>query len=252
MTKASLILFLLLPGASRASEAPEEQFRRGLDAAGARDYANALSNFEAALATDPDNLRYANEYRQTVIRSKEYDRSLKFFDKLVTDHPNSANAWLNAGFALIDKMPVSGAVTQAILANTALTRFTNSIKLQPTIVALYTRGADYLYWPRVFNRTPLGIADLEEALKKQKAAEKQNYFFKTWVALGDGYWKLDRIEKAVAIWKEGLKEFPGNADLQARLNKGGDELKAYMDDYYDFNKRVDTDVRFLWEGQKGH
>ena len=182
MTKASLILFLLLPGASRASEAPEEQFRRGLDAAGAHDYANALSNFEAALATDPDNLRYANEYRQTVIRTKEYDRSLKFFDKLVTDHPNSANAWLNAGFALIDKRPVSGAVTQAILANTALTRFTNSIKLQPTIVALYTRGADYLYWPRVFNRTPLGIADLEEALKKQKATEKQNYFFKTWVA----------------------------------------------------------------------
>ncbi len=251
MTKAVLIVLLLLPATSIASEASEESFRKGLDAANAHDYTNALSNFEAALASDADNLRYANEYRLTVIRSKQYDRSLKFFDKLVTDHPNSANAWLNAGFALIDKMPVSGAVTQAILANTALTRFTNSINLRPTIVALYTRGADYLYWPRVFNRTPLGIADLEEALKKQKATERKSYFYKTFVALGDGYWKLDRMEKAVAIWKDGLKEFPGNLELQARLSKVGDELKAYMDDYYDFNKRVDTDIRFLWEAQKG-
>src|SRR5260370_38769730 len=112
MPKAALIVLLLLPASGIASEGPEEHFRRGLDATGAHDYANALSNFEAALATDPDNLRYANEYRQTVIRSKEYDRSLKFFDSLVTDHPNPANACLNSGFALTARMAVSADVQQ--------------------------------------------------------------------------------------------------------------------------------------------
>src|SRR5947208_6007589 len=58
-----------------------------------------LSKLESALAADPDNIRYGSEYRQAVIQAKEYDRSLKFFEKLVADHPKSGNAYLNYGFA---------------------------------------------------------------------------------------------------------------------------------------------------------
>jgi hypothetical protein len=58
-----------------------------------------LSKLEGALSADPDNLRYGSEYRQAVIQTKEYDRSLKFFEKLVADHPKSGNAYLNYGFA---------------------------------------------------------------------------------------------------------------------------------------------------------
>ena len=60
-----------------------------------------LSKLEAALAADPDNLRYGSEYRQAVIQAKEYERSLKFFEKLVADHPTAANAYLNYGFAYV-------------------------------------------------------------------------------------------------------------------------------------------------------
>src|SRR5271167_3013208 len=86
-----------------------------------------LSTMEAGLSGDPDSIRMGSEYRQAVIVAKEYDRCIKFFEKLVGDHPQSANAYLNFGFAYVDKIPAAGSITQVILANTALTYFSKSI-----------------------------------------------------------------------------------------------------------------------------
>src|SRR5438270_9356499 len=162
-----------------------------------------LSKLEAALAADPDSVRYGSEYRQAVIQAKEYDRCIKFFEKLVADHPKSGNAYLNYGFAYVDKIPASGSITQVILANTALSYFTKSIELQPSWIGYYTRGNSYLYWPKIFNRASLGVADLEQAMKMQKADKLRSYHVRAYISLGDGYWKTDDIARAKATWKEG-------------------------------------------------
>jgi hypothetical protein len=68
--------------------------------------------------------------------------------------------------------------------------------------------------------------------------------------LGDGYWKTDNMDKAKAIWKEGLAMFPDSQPLKDRIAKDGDALKEYIDNVLDPNKRVDTDLRELWtQGQ---
>jgi len=206
-----------------------------------------LSKLEASLASDPDNLRYGSEYRQAVIQAKEYDRSLKFFEKLVADNPKASNAYLNYGFAYVDKIPASGSITQVILANTALSHFSKSIEIKPSWIALYTRGNSYLYWPKIFGRAHLGVADLEQAMKIQKADKLRSYHVRSYISLGDGHWKMDDIAKAKAVWQEGQKLFPANAQLKARLSKDGDDLKTYIDDVLDPNKRVDTDLHEIWE-----
>jgi hypothetical protein len=171
---------------------------------------------------------------------------LAFFQHLVTEQASSANLHLNYGFEYVDKIPIAGSITQVILANNALGEFTKSIELQPTWIGLYTRGNSYLFWPRIFGRTQLGIDDLEAALKMQQAGQKHAYHVRTFVALGDGYWKIDDLAKATATWKEGLAEFPDNPALKLRLSKQGDELKALMDSAYDPTKRVDTSLKDLW------
>jgi tetratricopeptide (TPR) repeat protein len=250
VTKRLLAILLLLPASAGFARTADDDFRAATEAVAAHDYAAAIPKFEAAIVADPDNLRYGNDYRQAVIQAKQYDRCLKFFEKLVADHPNAANAWMNYGFALVDKIPAMGSVSQAILSNNALDKFSRSIQIRSTIVAHYTRGYAYLYWPRVFNRWVLAVADLEEAINKTKTVPKKSYFVKGWVTLGDAYWKLDQFDKAATTWKEGLKQFPGNADLQARLTKKGDDLKKLIEDRYDLNRRVDTDVWALLEGQQ--
>jgi tetratricopeptide (TPR) repeat protein len=246
MTRRTAILLLAtgiaLPGGVRAAGA-------AANAADTKDAA-VLPQLEAALAANPDDLKSANEYRKAVIRTSEYDRSIAFFDKLTADHPQAAYAWLNFGYAYVDKIPAAGSITQVILANKALTNFSKSIDLKKTWIALFTRGNSYLYWPTVFGRAPLGVADLEQAvaLARQEAKPKKVYV-RSWIALGDGYWKTEQPEKAKEIWRDGLKLFPGDAQLQARLARDGDDLEKYIYEQLDPNKRVDTDLAPLWEGE---
>jgi tetratricopeptide (TPR) repeat protein len=227
----------------------EADFQEALKALGARDCSTALSKFEAALAADTDNIRYGSEYRHAVIQCKQYDRCLAFFEKLLAKNSNAANAYLNYGFAYVDKIPDAGAITQVILANNSLTLFTKSLEIRPSWIGYYTRGNSYLFWPKVFNRTHLGVADLEEAMKMQKADKKRSYHVRVYISLGDGYWKMEQADRAKATWLEGIKQFPDNPQLKARLAKTGDELKAVIDEAYDPNKRVDTNLQELWMNQ---
>ncbi|HKH43495.1 MAG TPA: tetratricopeptide repeat protein [Thermoanaerobaculia bacterium] len=211
----------------------------------------ALPRLEAAVAADPENLRAASDYRMAVIQAGAYDRALEFFEKLVAAHPQAANAWLNFGFAYVDKIPAAGSITQVILANNALTQFSKSIEIRKSWLALYTRGNSYLYWPKVFGRAPLGVADLEEAVAiARKEEKKKPVYARSFVALGDGYWKTDQLDKAKTVWQEGLQLFPGDPQLQARLSRAGtpEELETYVNEQLDPNKRVDTNLLPLVEG----
>ncbi len=248
--KISAPLAVLLLSAAFARANGEEHFQTAAKAAAVRDFNTALTEFEAALTADPDSYKYASEYRMTVIQAKEHDRCIKFFETLVANNPKSAGAYLNYGFAYVDKIPVAGTITQVILANTALANFTKSIELSPTWIAYYTRGNSYLFWPKIFGRTPLGVADLEQAMKIQKADEKRPYHVRTYIALGDAYWKMDDLAKAKATWQEGLGLFPDNPQLKARLSREGDDLKAYIEDTLDPSKRVDTNLIEFWADKK--
>jgi predicted Zn-dependent protease len=242
------LLALCLPLAAEASS-----FDEAMKAVAAKNDAAALPLFEAALTAEPDNLQYSDEYRKAVIRAsgKEtdgYDRALDFYDKLTAAHPQAANAWLNYGYVYVDKIPVAGSITQVILANNSITNFTKSIELKRSWIALYTRGNAYLYWPKIFGRAPLGVADLEEAVAMaKKEPKRRKVYVRSWIALGDGYWKTDQPEKAKAVWREGVQLFSNDPQLQARLSRDGEELEKYIYDQLDPNKRVDTNMAPLWE-----
>jgi tetratricopeptide (TPR) repeat protein len=229
-----------------ATPAAEANFKEAVSAIASNDLAKGLHYMELALADDPDNLQYASEYRQAAIRNKEFDRSLNFFEKMIADHPKSANLHLNNGFAYVDKIPVAGSITQVIYANDALQEFTKAVELQPGWLAYYTRGNSYLFWPKIFNKASLGVSDLEQALKLQQAGPKRAYYVRVYIALGDGYCKTDELEKARNIWQEGLRQFPDNKILKERLVLQGDQLRSAIENGFDPNKRVNTDLREIW------
>ena len=117
--------------------------------------------------------------------------------------------------------------------------------MKPSWIAHYTRGNSYLYWPVIFGHAPDAVADLEAAMKLQNG-KVLPYYVRTWIALGDGYWKMSDLDKAKKTWSEGLKLYPDNAGLKARLTKEGDDLKAVIDDTYDITRRVDTPLKELF------
>jgi tetratricopeptide (TPR) repeat protein len=263
----AVVLPLCLTFASTLAAAPgDEDYDRAEKALEAKQYDTALGYFESALNANPDSLRNASEYRQATLQRAlslqrivkgqpheghptDFDREIAFFEKLTKAHPTSANAFLNYGFAYVDKIPAAGTISQVVLANTSLGLFTKSIELNASWIALYTRGNSYLYWPKIFGHAPDALADLQKAYEIQKKEPKKSYHLRVFVSLGDAYWKNDSEDKARAIWREGLKAFPGNESLKARLAKDGDELEEYITSVLDPGKRVDTDLRELWGNQ---
>lgn len=246
--KRPVLLVLLALGLPPAAGAGS--FDEAMKAVAAGSDAAALPYFEAALTAAPDDLRISNEYRKAVIRTGEYDRAIDFYARLTAAHPRAAFAWLNHGYAYVDKIPAAGSITQVILANHSLTQFTKSLEVKRSWIALYTRGNAYLHWPKVFGRAPLGVADLEQAVAMARSEpRRKTVYVRAWIALGDGYVKTGEIEKAKATWREGLQLFAADAQLQARLARDGEELERYVDEQLDPNRRVDTDLAPLWEGE---
>lgn len=245
-----LLLAAVAGAALSCAPARRSAYQEGVEAAAAGRDAEAMERFEAALAADPDDLHAANEYRKTVIRRAEYDRALDFFERLTSDHPGSVYAWLNYGYVYVDKIPAAGSITRVILANDAIKRFTRSIELEPTWIALYTRGNSYLYWPKIFGRAPLGVADLEQAMAMvEDGGEPKPVHVRNWIALGDGYWKTGQPQRARDTWREGLERFPGDPELTARLERDDEAVEELLYERLDPNLRVDTDLSPLWTGE---
>ena len=254
------LLFIFLAAAlavRAASPAGDEAFNAGMKEFAAKDWDKSLSLLETALLAEPDNLRFGSEYRRVAIlraqtlhghegSPEDFNRPIKFFERLVAANPAASNAYLNYGLAYIDELPCLDALARISAGNSALTQFNKSIELHAVWYAYYMRGFNYLFWPKFFDRAKLGVADLETVRKMQSAGPKRAYQAQTWVALGDGYWKTDQLEKARAVWTDGLNQFPDTPALEKRLSKEGDELKTLIQDALDPRKRVDTDLKDIW------
>lgn len=249
MRRLAKIAALLLAGALWLGAGADDFYHQGLRKVAAEDWPAALDLLERAVAAEPNNLRIGTDYRQAVIAAGEYDRCLAFFERLVAEHPDLPNLWMNYGFARVDKIPVEGAITQVILANTALGHFTTALELEETWLARYTRGNSYLYWPAIFGRTQKGIDDLERAIEMAAGMTKRTYHGRAWAALGDGYWRLDDPEKAAATYRKGLELYPDNPLLKERAALSREALDAYLEALFDTNRRVETHLREIWKAE---
>ena len=235
------------PLLAAATEPPTGRERREAAAAAARVACPRLDALEAAVRAEPESARQASAYRQTVIVCGDHDRAIAFFAALAAAHPRSANVALNHGYAHVDAIPAAGAIGRVVLADRAIDQFTRALDLAPSWLGHYTRGNAYLYWPKVFGRLPLALADLERAAAIARAAGVRPYMARGWVALGDAYWKDDRLERAREAWGVGVELFPGEPLLAARLAAAGEALAAMIDAALDPATRVDTDLTVIEE-----
>jgi tetratricopeptide (TPR) repeat protein len=207
---------------------------------------NRLNELEARLQQEPGSLRLGSEFRQLVIATSRYDRSIRLFERLTKDPRGGANRFLNLALACVDKVPVSGSIRQALLGRDAIDAATRAIAMDPTPVAYFIRGLVNLYYDRaIFHRTDKGVADLEEA-RRLAAFHPELPSSRVFAALGDGYWRLRRPEKAREVWREGLGRFPNTESLSLRLNARDDQLAAIVGHALDPDVRVDTTLRELF------
>ena len=123
-----------------------------------------MDELEARLGQDPASLRVAAEYRQLVIDTGTYDRSLKLFERLAKDPRGGANRYVNLALATVDKVPIAGSFRRALLGRDAIDALSRAIPIAPTPLASLVRGLVHLYYDQfIFHRTEKVVADLDIA-----------------------------------------------------------------------------------------
>src|SRR3954467_330980 len=203
-----------------------------------------LDDFEARLVQDPGSLRVAAEYRQLVIATGRYDRSIKLFERLARDPRGGAHGYLNLALANVDRVPVAGIFRRALLGRAALDALTRAIALEPTALAYLIRGTVYLYYDQaMFHRANKAVADLETA--QRLAAADGAYSPRILLALGDAYWRLNRHDDARHAWSEGARVVPDASSFSVRLNARDEQIPDILQRALDPDVRVDTTLREL-------
>ncbi len=238
-------LAFVCSGLSLSQEATDA-YQKAQESRRQKNFEAALASFQKALELEPDSLRFGSEYRMTVIEAGAFEEGAAFLEDLCARNPEAAFAHLNLGFAIVDKIPAAGSITQVLLASKALMSFSRSLEIKVTWIGLYARGRSYLFWPKAFNRMPLALADLEKALEIQESQPRRSYHVRVFSALGDAYLKMGDIPKARSFWQTGLGIFPENENLKKRMAAKGDELEKLLEFEYDPNLPVDTDLKELW------
>jgi tetratricopeptide (TPR) repeat protein len=199
-----------------------------------------LSELESRLVQTPDSLRLGAAYRQLIIATGRYDRSIKFFERLSRNPNGGANRFINLALAYVDKVPAVGNIRQALLGRDAIIAASHAIEMKPDPFAYLIRGLVNLYYDRaIFHRTDKGVADLEQA-RRLAAADPHYPTERIYVALGDGYWRWNQPARAREIWGEGLSRYPSSDRLRRRLDADDRAANDLVERTLDPDVRVDT------------
>jgi Flp pilus assembly protein TadD len=99
-----------------------------------------VADLEEAVQRDPENLKLAAEYRQLVIASGNFDRSIDVLQKLAKRQGSGPNVHLSLALAYVDKVPPSGDIRRLYLGRDAIGEATKAIERQPSVIAYYIRG----------------------------------------------------------------------------------------------------------------
>jgi hypothetical protein len=187
----------------------------------------------------------AAEYRQVVIQTAQFDRSIDFFRRIVKNR-NGANAQLSLALSYVDKVPTSGDIKRLYLGRDAMSALTKSIAQQPTVLAYFLRGVINLYYNRsIFNRTDKGVADLTEALTLVNSDTPPLLVARAQCALGDGYFRLGQLAKAHEVWSAAAVQYADDTALQDRLHHDGQQLEWIVGAALAAEHRVDTSLAGL-------
>jgi hypothetical protein len=202
---------------------------------------------ENAVLDSPENLHVGADYRQQIIETEQFDRSIRLLERLTVRAGSGPNVHISLALAYVDKVPVASPFKRIFLGRDAMRELTQAIAQEPTPLAYYVRGLIALFYPDVvFHRARAGIADLERAREMVTDLPPHPSHARVYTSLGDGYWKIHDLPKAISIWTDGAQKFPRNPDLRTRLASHGSDLDRLVEHALDPAVRVDTSLRELY------
>jgi len=194
----------------------------------------------------PGDVMAGNALRRICREQKRVERCIELFDKLAEEYPAVAAVRINAALAYIDELPNHSLYMQAKLSTHSMQHVSAILATDPdNWLALYIRGLNNLYWPLWYRRSDRAIADLSHCTRvseRLSAGRRMSYMALAYVALGDAYARLNRIDAALAVWRQGARLYP-EAQLRDRMGADPRELHEKIEKIRSRDVPIDTDLQ---------
>jgi tetratricopeptide (TPR) repeat protein len=207
-----------------------------------------MAQFDALshkLESAPQDALAGDALRKVCREQKIVRRCIDFLDQLAEKHPTVDALVFNAALAYVDELPNHTLLVQGRLSLHSIEHVSGILVREPdNWIALYIRGLNNLYWPIWYRRSDRAIADLTRCtqLSRNLAPERrQPYMALSYVALGDTYVRLDRIDEALAVWKEGLSMYPSK-ELRERIGTARPQLHDMIESIRSRDVPIDTSL----------
>jgi tetratricopeptide (TPR) repeat protein len=209
---------------------------------------------ETMLRARPQAYGIASTYRAHCATYGRHDRAINFFLQLVSEKPDDWRSRVELACAYVDKIPTCGGmaaiVSKGTLARKSLDQLDQVIAEHPDLwVGYYTRGMNHLHWPRALLHSDAAATDLARCIELQRKSESagpENYFVRTYIALGDALAKAKKYDRARDAWWQGTKLFTASRELKERLSiTDNSALLKYVESKRSLEQPVDTGLSFL-------
>jgi hypothetical protein len=106
-----------------------------------------------------------------------------------------------------------------ILAMQADQSFNAALKLDPqNWEAQFVKASTMFYWPANEARDNDAAQTLAHLIDQQETMPTHPEFVQTYLALGNQYQKMGKLNEAMATWHLGLQKFPGNPALVKKIS----------------------------------
>jgi tetratricopeptide (TPR) repeat protein len=153
-------------------------------------------------------------------KGKSIDALIGSLEAIVEENPENAPAHCLLARACIDALMAEPDFTKkGDWAQKADQEYAKAIEADPALWdAVYGRAVSLSWWPEQLGRMPDAIHGFERALELQAGSSAQPRYADTYAQLARLYTKSSLNDKATAVLAEGLRVFPGNAELRKQLD----------------------------------
>jgi tetratricopeptide (TPR) repeat protein len=184
------------------------------------DLENAAANFQKAIAKDPGNESYKQEFEALtkryiqdgvqLMQRRSYSTALEKFKQAISLNPDDAQAYYFSAIVYLDENKLAE----------ALLSVNKSLELDSS-------------YPKAFlvkGKILAGMNNIDEAIKQyKKAIELDSEYIDAWKNLGLVYYKMKNFDEAIPIYLQVIKLQPDYASAYANLGAVYIEQKKYND-----------------------
>jgi len=196
------------------------------------DFANAISQAKIAFEADPSNGYYAQLYAELLKINKQYDKSSKVYERLVTANPERTDWYLNWVNLLLLKPDYNKAL-----------KVLDNLELQMGVSEEIVLKKEQIYLRQ--NKFSSAKNEVEKLIK----SDPNNARYYT--ILGDLYKANNKNDEALAAYKKSLEINPNEISTHFELAdyyRDSGEKQKYFDELHILfsNPEIDIDTKINW------